>query len=32
MPVSGTYNGPAGAYLGLDVDVKTREIDAASDL
>jgi transglutaminase-like putative cysteine protease len=28
MPVSGTYNGPAGAYLGLDVDVTTREIDA----
>jgi transglutaminase-like putative cysteine protease len=27
MPVSGTYEGPGGSFLGMDVDVLTRETD-----
>ena len=33
MPVSGTYDGPAGSFLGMDVEVLTRETgDRASNL
>jgi hypothetical protein len=30
MPVSGTFTGEPGAYLGLKVSVKTTVLDAAA--
>ena len=30
MPLSGTYSGPSGSFLGMDVEVTTRELEPAT--
>jgi hypothetical protein len=32
MPVSGTFDGTGGAFLGMEVEVLTRELGPATDL
>jgi transglutaminase-like putative cysteine protease len=31
MPVSGTFNGPSGAFLGMDVEVLTQELGTTAE-